>query len=55
MELRYLTITREGPVATLRFDRPPVNAVDLDVIDEFLAAVERLGSDPAVRAVVLTA
>ncbi len=54
MEHRYLTIALDGAVATVTFDRPPVNAVDLDVIDEFLVAVERVGRDPAVRAVVLT-
>lgn len=53
-ELRYLRIGVDGPVATVTFERPPVNAVDLDVIDEFLAMVERLGADPDVRAVILT-
>jgi enoyl-CoA hydratase/carnithine racemase len=36
------------------FDRPPVNAVTLDVIDEFLGAVAELGADRAVRAVIIT-
>src|SRR5215510_901959 len=49
-----LGIAVDGAVATVTFDRPPVNAIDLGVIDEFLAAVPRLGADPAVRAVVLT-
>jgi enoyl-CoA hydratase len=52
--LRHLTVTRMGGVATVVFDRPPVNAVTLDVIDEFLGAVAELGPDPAVRAVVIT-
>jgi enoyl-CoA hydratase len=51
---RHLVVERDGAVATVVFDRPPVNAVDLDVIDDFLRAVERLASDRGVRAVVLT-
>ncbi len=54
MSFRHLTIAVDGGVATVTFDRPPVNAVDLEVIDDFLALVARLGEDPAVRAVVLT-
>jgi enoyl-CoA hydratase len=51
---RHLVLERSGAVAILVFDRPPVNAVDLDVIDEFLGAVALLGEDARVRAVVLT-
>ncbi|MBI3825717.1 MAG: enoyl-CoA hydratase/isomerase family protein [Candidatus Rokubacteria bacterium] len=51
---RWLRVAVEEAVATVTFDRPPVNAVDLDVIDEFLAMVEAVGHDAAVRAVVLT-
>jgi enoyl-CoA hydratase len=54
METPPLTVTRDGAVATVTFDRPPVNAVTLPVIEAFLATVERLGGDPSVRAVVLT-
>jgi 3-hydroxypropionyl-coenzyme A dehydratase len=53
-ELRHLRIAGDGPVAIVTFERPPVNAVDLHVIDEFLTMVERVGADPDVRAVVLT-
>ena len=52
--LRHLAVARTGAVATVAFDRPPVNAVDLDVIDEFLRVVEELATDRAVRAVILT-
>src|SRR5712691_5766789 len=41
-------------VATITLDRPPVNAVNLEVIDDFLAAVAGLADDAAVRAVVIT-
>jgi enoyl-CoA hydratase len=43
---------RDG-VATLTLDRPPVNAVDLAAIEEYVTAVTRLAGDPEVRAVVL--
>jgi enoyl-CoA hydratase len=52
--MRFLEIAVDGGVATVRFDRPPVNAVDLEVIDDFLTMVARLGEDRSVRAVVLT-
>jgi 3-hydroxypropionyl-coenzyme A dehydratase len=52
--MRFLEIGVDGGVATVTFDRPPVNAVSLEVIDDFLAMVTRLGEDRSVRAVVLT-
>jgi enoyl-CoA hydratase len=52
--LRHLSVTRAGEVATVALDRPPVNAVDLEVIDEFLGVVAELAADRAVRAVILT-
>jgi enoyl-CoA hydratase len=51
---RWLRSDAEDGVATLTFDRPPVNAVDLDVIAEFLATVEALARDPDIRTVVIT-
>jgi enoyl-CoA hydratase len=44
--------TRDG-VGTLTLDRPPVNAVDLAAIEEYVTAVGQLADDPSVRAVVL--
>jgi enoyl-CoA hydratase len=52
--LRHLAVTRVGGVATVALDRPPVNAVDLEVIDEFLGVVAEVAADRAVRAVILT-
>ena len=51
---RHLIVTRAGGVATVALDRPPVNAVDLAVIDEFLRVVAQLSSDRGVRAVIIT-
>jgi enoyl-CoA hydratase len=50
---RYLRIDCQAGVATVNFDRPPVNAIDHKVIDEFSTAVDRLALDAAVRAVVI--
>ncbi len=52
--IRHLTVTRAGAVAIVTLDRPPVNAVDLAVIDEFLRVVAEVGADRAVRAVIVT-
>ncbi len=52
--LRHLSVTQAGGVTTVALDRPPVNAVDLEVIDEFLEVVAELAADRAVRAVILT-
>ena len=50
----HLVVTRDGAVATVTFDRPPVNAVDLAAIEGFLSIAEELGADDGVRAVVIT-
>lgn len=54
MNLRHLRMELADAVATITLDRPPVNAVNLEVIDDFLAAVAGLADDAAVRAVVIT-
>jgi enoyl-CoA hydratase len=53
-DLRHLSIRIDGAVAIVTFDRPPVNAVNLDVIEDFLAVVDELSQDVDVRAVVIT-
>ncbi len=52
--MSHLTVEREGAVAVVVFDRPPVNAVDLEAIEGFRSIAEELGADPEVRAVVIT-
>jgi enoyl-CoA hydratase len=42
-----------GGIAELLLDRPPVNAVDGDLIDELLAALERARRDAQARAVII--
>jgi enoyl-CoA hydratase len=53
-EQRHLTVAVEDRVAVITLDRPPVNAVDLDVIAEFISVVDRLRGDNGVGAVVIT-
>jgi enoyl-CoA hydratase/carnithine racemase len=40
-------------VATIRLDRPPMNALSAAVLDEIAAAAAQVSADPAIRAVVL--
>jgi methylglutaconyl-CoA hydratase len=49
-----LQVLREGPLATVRLDRPEVrNAFDDRLAAALRASFEELGADPAVRVVVL--
>ncbi len=43
----------EAGVATITLDRPPVNAVNPQLIDELLDAVDTLAEDPAARAILI--
>ena len=47
-------MTRDGSVATVRIDRPPANAVDPAMIEEFLSVLPPLAADPEVRCIVIT-
>lgn len=49
----HLRLETRDRVATLTLDRPPVNAVDLAAIEEYVTAVGQLAESPEVRAVVL--
>jgi len=46
---------RDGHVATITIDNPPVNALHPDVAAALAEHLEALGDDPEVRAIVLTA
>ena len=49
-----LLLERDGPIATLRFNRPhALNAIDVPLARAFLAAVQTVAADASVRAVVL--
>jgi enoyl-CoA hydratase/carnithine racemase len=49
----FVTVQRDSGVATIRLDRPPMNALNAQVQDEIAAAAAEVDADPGVRAVVL--
>jgi enoyl-CoA hydratase/carnithine racemase len=49
----FVRVERDGAIATIRLDRPPMNALNAQVQDEIAAAAAELDADSAVRAVVL--
>ena len=51
--MEFLRVERDGAIATIRLDRPPMNALNAQVQDEIAAAAAQVDTDPAVRAVVL--
>src|SRR5258707_5930526 len=46
-------IETDQAVATIRLDRPPMNALNGQVQDEIVAAAARLAADESIRAVVI--
>ncbi|HEY5530640.1 MAG TPA: enoyl-CoA hydratase/isomerase family protein [Candidatus Anoxymicrobiaceae bacterium] len=52
--MEYIRIERDGNIAILRLDRPPVNAVDLGLLRDALEAVDLLSADESVGAMVMT-
>lgn len=49
-----IQIERVGQIAVLRIDRPPANALDLDVANEFATALEGIETADGVGALVVT-
>jgi 2-(1,2-epoxy-1,2-dihydrophenyl)acetyl-CoA isomerase len=50
-----LIVTRDGPIVRLCFNRPAAfNAIDVPMAQAFLAAMENIAADSAIRAVVLS-
>jgi enoyl-CoA hydratase/carnithine racemase len=49
----FVRVETDGAVATIRLDRPPMNALNAQVQDEIAAAAAQVDADPGVRAVVL--
>jgi len=50
-----LIIERDGPVATLIINNPPMNASGIDCMDQLEIAVAEIAEDKSIRAVVITA
>ena len=54
MQATPILLSCDGPVATLRFNRPAqLNAIDVTLAEAFEAAVERLSADADIRVIVL--
>lgn len=49
----FVTVERDGATATIRLDRPPMNALNAQVQDEIAAAAEEVSADREIRAVVM--
>ena len=49
----FVRVERDEAIATIRLDRPPMNALNAQLQDEIAAAAAEVDADPAVRAVVL--
>jgi enoyl-CoA hydratase len=49
----FVRVERDEAIATIRLDRPPMNALNAQVQDEIAAAAAEVDADPGVRAVVL--
>lgn len=48
-----ITVTRDGEVAVVTIDNPPVNALSLRMREPLYAALEELGKDDGVKAIVI--
>ena len=49
----FVRVETDQAIATIRLERPPMNALNAQVQDELAAAAAEVSSDPGVRAVVL--
>lgn len=47
-------IERIGQIAVLRIDRPPANAIDLDLANEFASALEGIETSDGIGALIVT-
>jgi enoyl-CoA hydratase/carnithine racemase len=54
MRFHHLSVAHQGGVGTLTLIRPPINAINGQVLDEIVTALEAWTETPAVAAVVLT-
>lgn len=49
-----IQIERVGQIAMLRIDRPPANAIDLELADEFATALESIETSDDINALIVT-
>jgi len=52
--VEFIEIEHEGAVAVMRINRPPVNAINLELVTEAEDALAFLASDDSVSAVIIT-
>lgn len=54
--MKTITVANEGPVAVVTLDRPERrNALSLELMQELIAALDGIGKDASIRAVILAA
>jgi len=49
----FVRVQAEGAVGTIRLDRPPMNALSTQVVDELAVAAAQVSADDEIRAVVI--
>jgi enoyl-CoA hydratase len=54
MDYKYFLVSVPDAVALVKFNRPPVNALNTELVKELHEVIEALDKDPAVRVIVLT-
>src|SRR5262245_3432630 len=54
MGFHHLSVAREGGVGNVTLIRPPINAINGQVLDEIMSALEAWEADPTISAVVVT-
>jgi len=50
----FVQIEKLGAIAVLRMDRPPANAIDLEMADQFEKSLEDIARDDGIHALVVT-
>jgi len=53
MTYEFIDLEQKGPVGWFRFNRPPVNAINVEMLDEMIAAFNALNAEPDVRVIVI--
>ena len=53
--MKHLSTEIAAGVATVTLDRPPVNAINAETLDEIISVFRGVGDDPEIRVVVFTA
>lgn len=51
---RYFKVVLEGSIGTVKMNRPPANAFNLEFVNEFSDAIEQFTVNPEVRVMIIT-